>query len=222
MAEAGTRCDYAGVLALAIDEGLIEGCAGSGTQRRRPLADFRPTGPLCGSALLPLQGRVARSTTPGRACDLPIGATRGRTKALRDEVGSSSVRRELLTLHAEQCQQAGWAAFDAGWHDVADKYYYRRSHAAADEAGDAGARSGRIQWIQTSLIACRGKAAERLFEHVAKAFDPVATFRTGDPVEAAKPDLRPAWTEQGRVALACCLVGHQPPLGSRWARSIAS
>lgn len=31
----------------------------------------------------------------------------------------SSIHRSLLGIYAEQSQQAGWAAFDAGWHDTA-------------------------------------------------------------------------------------------------------
>ncbi len=56
---------------------------------------------------------------------------------LRDGTHHDSVQRRLLALHAEQSQQAGWAAFDAGWHDMA-RDHYRRSHAAATESGDTG------------------------------------------------------------------------------------
>ncbi|MEV5296730.1 helix-turn-helix domain-containing protein [Amycolatopsis methanolica] len=49
---------------------------------------------------------------------------------------SGPARREMLSFFAEQAQQAGWAAFDAGWHDKA-KDLYERSFNAAKEADDA-------------------------------------------------------------------------------------
>jgi hypothetical protein len=45
-------------------------------------------------------------------------------------------RQELLSFFSEQAQQAGWAAFDAGWHGEA-KQLYERSFNAAKEANDA-------------------------------------------------------------------------------------
>jgi tetratricopeptide (TPR) repeat protein len=45
------------------------------------------------------------------------------------------IRRELLTLFAEQAQQAGWAAFDAGWQPKASKLY-ETSYNAATQAGE--------------------------------------------------------------------------------------
>ncbi len=58
-------------------------------------------------------------------------------RLLQQSTNRESIHNDLLALHAEQSQQAGWAAFDAGWHDAA-KAHYRQSHAAAKEAGDLG------------------------------------------------------------------------------------
>ncbi|MGH3736391.1 MAG: helix-turn-helix domain-containing protein [Micromonosporaceae bacterium] len=44
--------------------------------------------------------------------------------------------RELLSVLAEQAQQAGWAAFDAGWHTKATRLYEASLRAATD-SGDA-------------------------------------------------------------------------------------
>lgn len=61
------------------------------------------------------------------------------------------MHRALLALHAEQSQQVGWAAFDAGWHDLA-KNHYRRSHAAATETGDAGLAGNALAFHAYQLI----------------------------------------------------------------------
>lgn len=55
---------------------------------------------------------------------------------LKDASFSGAVRQELLTLFAEEAQQAGWAAFDAGWQGQAQQLY-ERSFTAAREAHDA-------------------------------------------------------------------------------------
>jgi hypothetical protein len=70
---------------------------------------------------------------------------------LREGVSQEAVQRDLLALHAEQSQQAGWAAFDAGWHNDA-RDHYRRSHAAATEAGDAGLAGNALAFHAYQLI----------------------------------------------------------------------
>ncbi|ODU06711.1 MAG: hypothetical protein ABS81_04290 [Pseudonocardia sp. SCN 72-86] len=55
---------------------------------------------------------------------------------LRQGSNRQGVERRLLALHAEQSQQAGWAAFDAGWHDHATRHF-AQGHAAATEIRDA-------------------------------------------------------------------------------------
>lgn len=49
---------------------------------------------------------------------------------------SEATGHQLAGLYAEQAQQAGWAAFDAGWHAQAEQLY-RASLNAARAAGDA-------------------------------------------------------------------------------------
>ncbi|OLT14907.1 hypothetical protein BJF78_17310 [Pseudonocardia sp. CNS-139] len=67
--------------------------------------------------------------------DLYAAEAQVSSRLLQNGAEQEPVRRALLSLHAEQSQQAGWAAFDAGWHDVARKQY-QRSHDAAVEAGE--------------------------------------------------------------------------------------
>lgn len=55
---------------------------------------------------------------------------------LRTGTCSPDTGRALLSVLAEQAQQAGWAAFDAGRHAEATGLY-EASHKAATEAGDA-------------------------------------------------------------------------------------
>lgn len=57
-------------------------------------------------------------------------------RALRDDSYGESVGRELLAVAAEQAQQAGWAAFDAGRERDATTLY-RESKSAAEESGAA-------------------------------------------------------------------------------------
>lgn len=58
------------------------------------------------------------------------------TKALlRDATYTEDTGRSLLSVLAEQAQQAGWAAFDSGRHEDA-RGLYEASHNAAVEAGD--------------------------------------------------------------------------------------
>jgi transcriptional regulator with XRE-family HTH domain len=57
-------------------------------------------------------------------------------RALRDDSYGESVGHELLALAAEQAQQAGWAAFDAGRERDATALY-RESKSAAEESGAA-------------------------------------------------------------------------------------
>jgi tetratricopeptide (TPR) repeat protein len=58
-------------------------------------------------------------------------------RLLKEGSYSDSTQRELLSIYAEQAQQAGWSAFDAGWTSQATNLY-QRSYAAAMEAEDVG------------------------------------------------------------------------------------
>jgi hypothetical protein len=58
------------------------------------------------------------------------------TKTLaREAACSQATRQVLLAIISEQAQQAGWAAFDAGWQATATAHYTDSRHAAR-EAGD--------------------------------------------------------------------------------------
>jgi hypothetical protein len=60
----------------------------------------------------------------------------------REAACTSEVRRQLLSLVSEQAQQAGWAAFDAGWQATARALYTESldaARAAADRALEGNA-----------------------------------------------------------------------------------
>jgi hypothetical protein len=73
---------------------------------------------------------------------------------------SAATRRELLTLFAEQAQQAGWAAFDAGWHQQAQDLY-QRSFTAAREADNA-ALAGNALALRSYQVLATGNVATEL------------------------------------------------------------
>ena len=56
-------------------------------------------------------------------------------RAIKEGTYSEATGRDLLSVLAEQAQQAGWAAFDAGDHDKAVRLY-QASQAAAEGAGE--------------------------------------------------------------------------------------
>lgn len=111
-----------------------------------------------------------------------------KTASLLDDGSfSAATRRELLTLFAEQAQQAGWAAFDAGWHGEAQRLY-QRSFSAAKEADDAGLAGNALALRSYQLLA-HGTAATDLTD---KSFSVAA----GNVHPAVKSLLyqRGAWT----------------------------
>jgi hypothetical protein len=65
---------------------------------------------------------------------------------------TDSVGRDLLSVLAEQAQQAGWAAFDAGDHKRA-ALLYEASHAAAIEAGDAPLEGNALAFLAYQRLA---------------------------------------------------------------------
>ncbi|MEU4097631.1 twin-arginine translocation signal domain-containing protein [Streptomyces sp. NPDC026673] len=65
---------------------------------------------------------------------------------VRHAVCSEPVRRSLLSVLAEQAQQAGWAAFDGGHHAEA-RGLYEASHRAASEAGDSGLAGNALAFL---------------------------------------------------------------------------
>ncbi|WP_160050862.1 XRE family transcriptional regulator [Nocardiopsis sp. FR4] len=64
-----------------------------------------------------------------------LGEYQATKRLLREGTYTESTGRDLLSVLAEQAQQAGWAAFDAGHHDDA-RGLYEDSHHAATTAGD--------------------------------------------------------------------------------------
>lgn len=78
---------------------------------------------------------------------------------LRDGSFAGEARRELLSFFAEQAQQAGWAAFDAGWHGEA-KQLYERSFNAAKEANDTELAANALALRSYQLLPSTDVAAE--------------------------------------------------------------
>lgn len=68
------------------------------------------------------------------------------TTMLRNIVTPEPVRREVLAVVAEQAQQAGWAAFDAGWLPDARRLFETSVQAARD-AGDAALAANGLCYI---------------------------------------------------------------------------
>ncbi len=95
------------------------------------------------------------------------------TKAvLREASYTEETGRALLSVLAEQAQQAGWAAFDAGNHADA-RGLYEDSHRAAAEAGDAALAGNalaflaylringdRLAGVETAEQSCRTAGAD--------------------------------------------------------------
>ncbi|MFD1516359.1 hypothetical protein [Pseudonocardia yunnanensis] len=120
--------------------------------------------------------------------DLYAAEARVSEHLLRSGVSRESVRRELLAIHAEQSQQAGWAAFDAGWHNLAEEHY-REGHGAAVEAGDTGLAGNALAFHAYQLIAL-GQPAREVSEKSIHA----ALQNGVDPGVRALLHSRAAWT----------------------------
>lgn len=82
-----------------------------------------------------------------------------RTRAtVRHTVCTEAVRRDLLSVLAEQAQQAGWAAFDGDRHAEA-RGLYEASHRAAGEAGDAGLAGNALAFLAYQALGNDRQAA---------------------------------------------------------------
>jgi tetratricopeptide (TPR) repeat protein len=80
------------------------------------------------------------------------------TKALlRDSTYAEQTRRSLLSVLAEQAQQAGWAAFDAGRATDA-RGLYEESHSAATEAGDTDLAGNALAFLAYQAVSGDQKA----------------------------------------------------------------
>lgn len=128
-------------LAAALDEALqaqgeLAQAATRGTETRAPYG--RRVGP---GMVEYLRRRTARlrhlDEYLGGADTYPLYVTEmDATAALVDEASyTESTGRQLLGVLAEQAQQAGWAAFDAGWHPAARRLW-KTSLTAATDAGE--------------------------------------------------------------------------------------
>jgi hypothetical protein len=76
-----------------------------------------------------------------------------KTKALlRTSTYTEETRRGLLSVLAEQSQQAGWAAFDGG-READATGLYRDSHRAATEAGDTNLACNALAFLAYQTVA---------------------------------------------------------------------
>ncbi|WP_421671855.1 hypothetical protein [Saccharopolyspora spinosa] len=108
-------------------------------------------------------------------------------KLLKGGSFSGATQRELLNLFAEQAQQTGWAAFDAGWHAEA-KQLFERSYSAAKEANNAEL-AGNALALRSYQLLSTGTAATDLTDKslaIAKS--------SGEPAVQSLLFQRGAWT----------------------------
>lgn len=124
-------------------------------------------------------------------------------KVLEDGAFTEAIRRDLLTLLAEQAQQAGWAAFDAGWHADA-KDLYGRSFRAAQEAGNAPLAANALALRSYQLLAL-GDSADDLTD---KSL--VIAAKADHPAVKSLLYQRGAWTYamSGRANDVARALGH--------------
>ncbi|GAA1301172.1 helix-turn-helix transcriptional regulator [Saccharothrix xinjiangensis] len=74
------------------------------------------------------------------------------TKLVRDASCTAAVRKACAAVIAEQAQLAGWAAFDAGMHDVA-KRYHTTGFTAAREAEDPVLAGNALSFLAYQQVA---------------------------------------------------------------------
>lgn len=94
------------------------------------------------------------------------------TKALLRTASYGDVAgRGLLSVLAEQAQQVGWAAFDAGKETEAVSLY-KESHAAATEAGDANLLGNSLAFLAYQMIASDRQAAVQIVSQSCETISP--------------------------------------------------
>ncbi len=99
-----------------------------------------------------LRGRTARLRRlddvlgGGDTYRVYLGEYQATRTLIRDADYSEATGRALLSVLAEQAQQAGWAAFDGGRHAEATGLY-EASHKAATEAGDAALAGNALAFL---------------------------------------------------------------------------
>ncbi|MEU0786312.1 helix-turn-helix transcriptional regulator [Streptomyces sp. NPDC006173] len=89
-------------------------------------------------------------------------------RILRTGTYSDTVLRELLSLLAEQAQQAGWAAFDAGQEREAAALY-RESRSTAEEAGAGDLARNALAFLAYQAGASDPRAAAVIAMHSCEA-----------------------------------------------------
>ena len=87
-----------------------------------------------------------------------LGEYKDTRALLRDRSYTEETKRGLLSVLAEQAQQAGWAAFDGGMHAEARGLYEASQKAAAD-AGDAALAGNALAFLAYQGL--RGDRGER-------------------------------------------------------------
>lgn len=188
-----------------------------------------PSGRRIGaSTVLRLRNRTARLR---RLDDVLGGADTYRiyaaelkaTTALVDEGSyTGATGRALMAVVAEQAQQAGWAAFDAGWHDTARRHF-KDSLTAASDAGDTSLIANALAYL----------AYQKVSQDEPGAGEADAACRVADSAETpstvrALLNERAAWAHAvagdagaagkalGRAQEALT-EGHGPSSGPDWA-----
>lgn len=107
-------------------------------------------------------------------------------RLIRNGTYTESTGRALLRVFAEQAQMAGWAAFDAGRHADADRWY-RESLAAARDAGDLPLAGNALNLLAYQELALGQQGTKTM----ASAHDLAAEAAT--PVVRALLHMRRAW-----------------------------
>ncbi|MET8908225.1 XRE family transcriptional regulator [Micromonospora sp. NPDC004551] len=82
---------------------------------------------------------------------------------LRKGSYSAATEKKLLAILAEQTQQAGWAAFDAGEHAGAERLY-RESHAVAQQVSDPALAGNALAFLAYQKIGNDPVAAVQVAE----------------------------------------------------------
>ncbi|MGI5212888.1 helix-turn-helix domain-containing protein [Plantactinospora sp. CA-290183] len=107
-------------------------------------------------------------------------------RLLQDGSYADTTGRGLLSVYAEQAQMAGWAAFDAGRYDSAERLY-RTSLAAAHDAEDLPLAGNAMAFLAYQELTL-GRPATQTIAAACDTADPTAT-----PGVRALVHMRRAW-----------------------------
>ena len=122
-----------------------------------PALDTQANSPVGADAIEKLRRRIARlrklDDTFGGAdtYHLYLADAEHTVRLLRNNTSTSAICNELHSVLSEQMQQAGWAAFDAGWHRPASQLY-KRSYLAAIEAGETALAANALAFRAYQLV----------------------------------------------------------------------